>query len=87
MSTFGGSHLLSLLDALDSLTIRLTICLILKTNFAWAVLSPGVLQAGYSSRFTPTSPSYKTQTAESSCPSNLLHQLLPFKHLSMVQLG
>ncbi len=85
--TFRASHHSRSLDALDSLIIRLTVSLILKTNFAWMALSPLALLAGYSGRFMPTSPSSKTLTVKSSCPSNLLHQLPLFRHSSMMQLG
>jgi hypothetical protein len=56
-------------------------------NFVWTPPCPRTFLPGYLSKSMPTWCTFEMQILSSSCRINLLPPLLPYKHLSMVQLA
>ncbi len=85
--TSGLSHLTNLSNALDSLTRSLIAYHTLLTNLHWTPRCHPALQHGSSSKSICIFHTFVTRTVKYFCQTNLLPQLPPFRHLSMVQLA
>ncbi len=81
------SRLLNLPVVLVSLTKSHTASLKHLVNSVWTLPCPCALLPGYSSKSMPTWCIFEVQIVSSSHQINLLPLLLPYKHLSMVQMA
>jgi hypothetical protein len=85
--TSGLSHPTNSSDALDSLTESLIVYHTLLTNLHWTPQCHPALQHGSLSKSMCIFDTFVTRTVKYFCQTNLLAQLPPFRHLSMVQLA
>ena len=84
--TSGLSHPMNLSNASDSLTVSLIAYHTLLTNLHWMLQCHPALQHGSSSKSICIFHTFVTRTVKYFCQTNLLPQLPPFRHLSMVRL-